>query len=41
MENFVVFDFPPSANMYILMDSDKNGCTIIGMLPVLVSMGSL
>ena len=24
MENFVVFDFPP-ADMYILIDFDKNG----------------
>ena len=32
MENFAVFDFPPSADMLILI---KMGCTIIGMLPIL------
>ena len=25
MENFAVFDFPPSIDMLILIDSDKNG----------------
>ena len=25
LENFAVFDFPPSTDMYILLDSDKNG----------------
>ena len=25
MENFAVFDFPPSTDLNILIDSDKNG----------------
>ena len=42
MENFVMFDFPPSANMYILIDSDKNGLYYYRHVAnTLASVGSL
>ena len=42
MENFVVFDFPPFADMYILIDSDKNGLYYYRHVAnTLASVGSL
>ena len=42
MENFAVFDFPPSVDMLILIDSDKNGLYYYRHVAnTLASVGSL